>query len=278
MPEGDTVFLAATRLRRAIGGQRLLRTDLRMPREATTDLAGQTVTEIVPRGKHLLFRTDAGWTLHTHFRLDGIWTLFRPAERWARGDDDHQVRAVLVTEPWIAVGFRLATCEVLRTADEHTVVGHLGPDPLGPDWDLAEALRRMRAHPDREIGDVLLDQTVVAGWGNAYKNEIMFLRGLDPWMKVRDVADLEGVVTLGRRLLLANRTTGRWVTTGNLRPHEGQYVMERAGKPCRRCGTTIRRTRQDGDGYPRWTYWCPTCQPSAHEGGTIEPIRTPRRV
>ena len=130
------------------------------------------------RGKHLLLRTNAGTTLHTHFKMEGAWHLYRPRERW-RGPD-FQVRAVLRTEPWVAVGFRLAICELLPTASEQEVVGHLGPDVLGPDWDPAEALRRLRADPDRAIGTALLDQRAIAGPGNVYKSEVCFLRGVDP--------------------------------------------------------------------------------------------------
>ena len=104
MPEGDTVFLAATRMHAALAGQRLTATDFRVPRFATADLSGQVVCEVVARGKHLLLRTDAGTTLHTHFKMEGSWHLYRPRERWH--GPDFQVRAVLRTEPWVAVGFR----------------------------------------------------------------------------------------------------------------------------------------------------------------------------
>ncbi len=156
MPEGDTVHLAATRLDQALAGQRLVATDFRMPAIATADLAGQVVREVVARGKHLLLRTDAGVTLHSHLKMEGAWHLYRPAERW-RGPG-WQVRAVLRTERWVAVGFRLGVCELLPTAREHEVVGHLGPDVLGPDWDPVEAARRLRAERARAIGTALLDQ------------------------------------------------------------------------------------------------------------------------
>ncbi|HEX2375087.1 MAG TPA: DNA-formamidopyrimidine glycosylase family protein, partial [Actinomycetota bacterium] len=93
MPEGDTVFLAATRMHAALAGQRLVATDFRVSRFATADLSGQVVREVAARGKHLLLRTDAGTTLHTHFKMEGAWHLYRPRERW-RGPA-FQVRAVL---------------------------------------------------------------------------------------------------------------------------------------------------------------------------------------
>src|SRR5512132_4027302 len=227
MPEGDTVFLAATRMHAALAGQRLAATDFRVPRFATADLSGQVVREVAARGKHLLLRTDAGTTLHTHFKMEGAWHLYRPGERW-RGPD-FQVRAVLRTEPWVAVGFRLAICELLPTASEHEVVGHLGPDVLGPDWDPAEAVRR--------------------------------LRGVVPWTPVGKVEDLEGMVDLLKRLMEANRTTGNQITTGDTRPGRTHWVAGRAGKPCRRCGTPVRKADQPSYDGERVTYWCPTCQP-----------------
>jgi endonuclease-8 len=258
MPEGDTVFVAATRLRAALAGQRLLETDFRVPRLATADLAGQSVADVVPRGKHLFVRTDAGWSLHSHLRLQGVWHLYRPGQRWAVRA--HEVRVVLRTAPWVALGVRLPVCELLRTADEERVVGHLGPDPLGPDWDLDEAVRRLRGRPDLTIGEAVLDQRLIAGPGNVYKSEICFLRGVSPWSLTGDVPDLEGFVGLLARLLQANRTTGNQVTTGDPRPGRDRWVAERTGKPCRRCRTPIRMVHQPSYGMERPTYWCPNCQ------------------
>lgn len=256
MPEGDTVHLAASRLNAALGGQTLTRTDFRVPRYATVDLSGRRVREVAARGKHLLFRIQDGVTLHTHFMMDGAWQLYRPGQRWR--SPAFQARAVLETEAWIAVGFRLAVTELIPTGDEAEVVGHLGPDLLGPDWDAAEALRRLKERGDRPLGEVLLDQAVMAGLGNVYKCEVCYLRGLDPWLPIARVPDPEGVIALAKRLIEANRTTGSQVTTGDLRRGRGQWVYARGGRPCRRCGTPIRRRQEGGE---RVTYWCPRCQP-----------------
>ncbi|MDQ3982364.1 MAG: DNA glycosylase, partial [Actinomycetota bacterium] len=202
MPEGDTVYVAATRLHRALAGDVLTKTDFRVPAIATADLSGRKLEEVVSRGKHFLFRIEGGVTLHTHFKMDGEWHLYRPDAR--RRGPAHAIRAVLETESWTAVGFHLATTELVETRSEHEVVGHLGPDPL-TDWDRDEALRRLRLHPDRPVGEALLDQTVIAGPGNVYKCEICFLRGIDPWTSVRDVPDHEGLVDLTARLMQANR-------------------------------------------------------------------------
>ena len=275
MPEGDTVLVAAARLHAALAGERLLATDFRVPKFATVDLSGQAVREVAARGKHLLLRTDAGVTLHSHLKMEGAWHLYRPRERW-RGPD-FQVRAVLRTEPWVAVGFRLGICELLPTAREHEVVGHLGPDVLGADWDAAEAVRRLLADPDRAVGTALLDQRVLAGPGNIYKCEVCFLRGVDPWTPVGQVDDPAGMVDLLKRLMEANRTSGRQITTGDIRPGKTHWVAGRNGRPCRRCGTPIRMADQESYDADRVTWWCPTCQPG--QGPPLRSARTsaPRR-
>jgi endonuclease VIII len=255
MPEGDTVHLAATRLDRALRDEVLVRTDFRVPRLATTDLSGTRVLDVQARGKHLLFHLDDGITLHTHFRMDGEWHLY-PRGRRPRGRS-HEVRAVLETEPMLAVGYRLPVVELLRTSDEGPLLAHLGPDVLGADWDPDEVLRRLRREPERPVGEALIDQRNLAGLGNVFKCEICFLAGLNPTAPIRAVPDLEGVVQLAKRLAEANRATGNQVTTGIARRGWGRWVYGRRAEPCRRCGTAIRKSEAGG----RVTYWCPTCQP-----------------
>ncbi|MDQ1600728.1 MAG: endonuclease, partial [Actinomycetota bacterium] len=129
MPEGDTVWLAGRRLHEALAGRVLTRTDFRVPQLATADLTGRTVTEVVSRGKHLLFRIDDALTLHTHFRMDGTWHLYRHGDRW-RGGPEREVRLLLENDTWQAVGYRLPVIELLPRDHEGDAVGHLGPDLL----------------------------------------------------------------------------------------------------------------------------------------------------
>ncbi|SCG70775.1 zinc finger domain-containing protein [Micromonospora coxensis] len=264
MPEGDTVWNTARVLHRALAGARLTGSDFRVPQLAATDLTGWTVRESASRGKHLLLRLaapadhagDPHWTLHSHLRMDGVWRAYAPGERWT-ARPAHLIRVVLRAADAVAVGYHLHELALLPTAQEETLVGYLGPDLLGDDWDPAEAVRRLAAHPDATIGEALLDQRNLAGVGNLYKCEVLFLRGLSPWTPVGAVPDLAGTVTLAQKLLAANR--GRWTqsTTGSLHRGSTSYVYGRRAQPCRRCGTAIRK-EELGE---RVTYWCPRCQP-----------------
>jgi endonuclease-8 len=259
VPEGDTVWLAARRLHTALAGATLRRGELRVPRLATLDLAGATVREVVPRGKHLLVRLGDGRTLRTHFRMDGSWHIYRHGTRW-RGGPGHDIRAILATDEWDCVGYRLHDLAVVATADEDQLVGHLGPDVLGPDWDLDEALRRLREHPDEQIGVALLDQRNLAGIGNLYKVEALFLAGVHPWARVGDVSDLRGLVERARTLMRANLHHPEQNTTGDPRRGHEHWVAGRRGRPCRRCGTSLLLGEQGPDLQERVTWWCPQCQ------------------
>jgi endonuclease-8 len=260
MPEGDTVWNTADALERAIAGQEITRGDFRVPRLAGADLSGATVLGSACRGKHLLLRmTDRAGkaiTLHSHLRMDGAWRTFRPGDRWTCGPA-HLIRVALHTPATVAVGYHLHDLAIVPTAEEDSLVGHLGPDLLGTDWDPAEAVRRIARYPDLAIAEALLDQRNLAGIGNLYKSELLYLRGVWPWTPVRDVPDPTGMVTLGQQLLSANK--GRWTqsTTGSLHKGQTTYVYGRRAMPCRRCGTLIQRADQAD----RVTYWCPACQP-----------------
>ena len=258
MAEGDTVFAMAVRLHGALAGHVLTRTDFRVPAFATADLRGQVVGEVVSRGKHLLVRTDGDVSVHSHLGMDGGWRIYDPGERW-RGRS-FEVRGVLETDSRIAVGHRLRRLEVLRTSAESEVLGHLGPDVLGPDWDEAEVVRRLTSSPERPIGDALIDQRVMAGPGNVYKSEVCFLAGVDPRTPVGGDQDPATLVRLTKPLMERNRSGGRRVTTDDPRRGRELWVYGRAGRPCRRCGTPIRSFTQGAAGDGRITYSCPGCQ------------------
>jgi endonuclease-8 len=212
----------------------------------------------VARGKHLLIRTDRGLTVHTHLKMEGAWRI-QPADgRPLR--DSHRLRLLLANSQWVAAGYQLGITEVLPSSREDQVIGHLGPDLLGPDWDAAAAVARLARDPGRPIGEALLDQRNLAGAGVIFATEMLFLRGIDPWRPVSEVDDLLALVDLGHRLLDFNKTRPDHVTTGDARPGRQNWVYGRAGRPCRRCGTPIRRGEQGPPGQERLRFWCPNCQ------------------
>ncbi|MDQ4503032.1 DNA-formamidopyrimidine glycosylase family protein [Sinomonas sp. ASV322] len=273
MPEGDSVWQTAARVHSGLAGKRLAASDFRVPALATLDLAGWTVLEVVSRGKHLLHRLAAPepLSIHSHLMMEGSWQVYGPTDRWRK--PAHTARVVLRAEDGVsAVGFSLGILEVIPTADEGLVVGHLGPDLLGADWnsDLAEA--NLRSRPGRAIGLALLDQRNLAGIGNIYRNELCFLARIHPAAPVSAVKDLPGLVAMAHRLLDVNRSRAARNTTGGYGPRGDSWVYGRAGQPCRRCRTriehaTLGEPAESGpDTWPveqreRDIYYCPSCQP-----------------
>lgn len=259
MPEGDTVWRAANQLRAALADKTLTACDVRVPRYATVDLSGNRVDSVISRGKHLLIRVGPA-SIHTHLKMEGSWQIYRPGERWRR--PSHQARIVLATENSVAVGFSLGITEVLELDQEESAVGHLGPDLLGPDWNSELALSNLRAADTEPIGIALLDQRVMAGLGNVYRNEICFLRGIHPRTPTRLAGNLDAFVDLSFRTINVNKTRRVRITTGDTRPGRHTWVYGRRGKPCLRCGTPIREELLGPDQLSERTiFFCISCQP-----------------
>ena len=303
MPEGDTLYRVARTLNKALAGQVVRRFDaayaplLRIDEEAP--LVGRTVQRVEARGKWCLIwlgprvapgaaspprRWDGVLVLCTHLRMSGMWHIYRAGsaenansalggdEPWQRPRRD--MRVLLATDAFVAVGFRVPVASLLTVPElaRHPDLSRLGPDLLAEPFATGEALRRLRADGDRQLGDALLDQRLVAGLGNVYKSELCFMTGLHPLLPIGAVPEetLRKVLELGRRLLRANAYapspaaevvtfTGLRRTTAAMDPRRRLWVYGRAGLPCRRCGTPIGEKRQ-GLG-ARVTFFCPTCQP-----------------
>ena len=258
MPEGDSVYKAAAKLRAALDGEVLTRTDFRVPAFATLDLSGQTVASVVPRGKHLLIRVG-DHTIHSHLKMEGVWQVYGPGERWRK--PAHLARGILGTATQTAVGFELGLLEIVPTASENSIVGHLGPDILGPDWDADQALANLLSDPARPVALALLDQRNLAGLGNVYANELSFLRGFRPDTPIGDVADLKRLVALAHKAISVNKDRPVRNFTGLPRGKPRYWVHDRRGDACLRCGTRI-ESAQLGTGPTdtRFTWWCPSCQ------------------
>ena len=289
MPEGDTVFRTCARLHEALAGRVLVAADLRWPGLSTANLVGQMVTEVVPRGKHILQRLDSGWTLHSHLKMEGQWRISRTSadpsaiaargrtdprrrerlDRGGRGSDD--IRALLVTEEWTATGLRLGMLDLVRTSEEGTLVGHLGPDVLSAGFDQQQAVANLTG----PIGAALLDQRNLAGIGTMWASEALFLQGINPWADAATLGPdaLNGVLGRARRLMTANLPHAVQASTGIRREGENNYVHARSGRPCRRCGTTIRVAQIGPPTRERAMFYCPTCQGGLAPGDDGRPIR-----
>ncbi|WP_432534544.1 DNA-formamidopyrimidine glycosylase family protein [Kineococcus arenarius] len=266
MPEGDVVWRTAQRLHRALAGREVLSCDLRWPSLATADLSGRRVLEVVSAGKHLLTRLGAAdgepaLTLHSHLRMEGSWYVERTGSNGRGRRSASGVRAVLTTPEWTAVGHELGMLDLVPTAAEAGLVGHLGPDLLGPGWDAAEARRRLLAVPQRHLGEALLDQRVLAGVGTFYMAEACFLAGVSPWTPVGELPSPDRLLTLLHRLLHANKDRTGQVTTGDLRRGRQNFVHARSGLPCLRCGGTVRVAPIGPAPRDRTAFYCPRCQP-----------------
>ena len=271
MPEGDTLFRTAAGLRPHLVGRTVTAARVAGPGAVPqiARIVGHEITAVDTLGKNLLIRFDNGLELRTHLRMNGSWHRYRPGERWRRPPG--RARLVIEVPGAVAVCFDAPVVELLEQRAEalHPSLGRLGPDLLAPAFDADEALARLREPPRVEmtVAEALLDQRALAGIGNVYKSEVLWIERVSPFVTVAalDDATLRTVVATARRLLLENAVSTRGaerVTTRGDRGAPGPlYVYGRTGRPCRRCQTRISSVRQGTD-LPRTTFWCETCQPT----------------
>jgi endonuclease-8 len=266
VPEGDTIYRAARTLHAALAGRVVTKFESVFSQLARVDhqtpVAGRTIERVVSEGKHLIIDFSGDLHLRTHMRMHGSWHIYKPGERWRKRHSD--MRIVIETDAWVAVAFNAPVAEFhdagsLARQDD---LRNIGPDLLGETFDVDEAMRRIRARADEEIADVLLNQRVVAGIGNEYKSEVLFVARIDPFARVAELTDAQllHILETARKLMIANvtkRSSGR-VTTFSLDPSQQQYVYGRGGQACRKCGTPVRYAKQGKD--VRGTYWCGECQ------------------
>jgi endonuclease-8 len=283
VPEGDTIYRAATALSKAIGGAIVLAAS--SPLAALTrraeGLVGLRIEGVEAHGKHLLIRFEGGLALHSHMKMTGSWHIYRPGEAWQR--PERQAHFVIETANYVAVCFNAPVIDLVRTGGAAGAtpdtrpppiampfgsrgpgtaadLARLGPDLLKRDFDKAEAERRLRARADTPIGEALLDQTAIAGIGNIYKSETLFACRVDPFMTIGALPDeaLDRVVEKARELMSQNLGAGPRATRLVQGPGSRYWVYRRSGEPCFVCGAPIRMQRQGVTG--RSTYFCPQCQ------------------
>lgn len=267
MPEGDTIARAATVLHAALAGRAVTGFESALAPVAsaaeTHGVVGRAIEGAASHGKHLVISFTGGLRLRTHLRMHGSWHLYRPGEPWQRPSGAMRLR--LDTAAWIAVAFDVYDAELTVAGDVRRLaaVGRLGPDLLAAEVDVPAVAARLRAEGARAIGDVLLDQRVVAGIGNVIRSEVLFLRGLSPRTPAGAVSAeaTEALVRDAVRVLRWNAVPGRGPrrTTGRMREDEALWVYGRTHEPCRRCGAPIQSEMAAATG--RRAYWCPRCQP-----------------
>jgi endonuclease VIII len=282
MPEGDTIFRAARTLHRALANQTVTAFESVLPKlervEIDTPITGRTIEKVEADGKWLLIYFSNNLILLTHMLMSGSWHIYRPNEKWKR--HRFHMRIVIRTPQIDAVAFNVPIAE-FHTADSlrrRQGFNQLGPDVLAPEYNDAEILRRLRAHPDFEIAEALLSQSILAGIGNVFKSELCFACNVNPFRKVASLSIIELTCLVGtaRKYLQGNVTdysgdrivthTGLRRTTGRTDRQENLWVYKRKGEPCRKCGTRIERRKQAPSA--RATFWCPACQPSTSDPAT----------
>ena len=273
MPEGDTIFRAAQALDKALSGAIVTAFETTYAHLASandnTPVSGRAVEKVESRGKWLLIYFSGDLILVTHMLMSGSWHIYRPGEHWKRPRS--QMRVVIRTEHFEAVAFAVPVAQFHTARSLERNTPKLGPDLLKDDFAGDEAKARIRSHADEEIGNVLLDQKVMAGIGNVFKSEICFVCGVHPFRLVSSLTDreIDCLVDSARKLMAANVTegsgdrivtyTGLRRTTGRSDPSARVWVYRRKGEECRRCGSVI-QMRKQGAG-ARSTFWCPECQP-----------------
>ncbi len=260
MPEGDTIYRAAQRVGTALTGRRLSAVKGSAPAIRTTSsrLTGARIEQVRSVGKHLLIESDTDLTIRTHLRMSGIWEIYPKEARWRYPIG--AARVILEHDETTVVCFSAPDVSVDSPAAIQREIDHLGPDLCADDFDRDEAIRRMGSTQKATIAEHIADQGVLAGIGNVYKSEILFLERIHPEASaLLKETEVERVVDRSRQLLMLNRSRPKRITTGETRRGAELWVYGRGGQPCRRCRTKI-EAAWIGD-LERITYWCPNCQP-----------------
>jgi endonuclease VIII len=270
MPEGDSIANLARRMTPLLLGRRIESVDSRVAEVDEKLVHDATVVDIRAHGKNLLIDLSSGFTLHSHLLMRGRWRM-RPLSQ--AGFLPHDTRLAIRTSEVEA----FCTAQILRLVKTDRIsrdpkLARLGPDPLHEGFQVSDVIQRMQGSPARELGDIVLDQAVMAGIGNVLKSEGLFLAGADPWARVDSYDDvqLHSVIQSLAKVLRDNskprlgldRKGGRMtrLTDQSFRGTGSRlWVYNKSGEPCLVCGTRVQMKPQ-GE-HVRSTYWCRRCQP-----------------
>ena len=265
MPEGDSIHNLAARLSRRILGKEVRAFEAHTIEDETAKtIVGLKIVAIDARGKNLLIRFDDGRTLHIHLRMLGRVRFERPRSTFYKPRVTRPQMRLAVEGGTAIIGARIPVLRLLKAGAEDRAPDliRLGPDLLDPNYDEEEAVRRLLSLGKMAIGEAVLVQRAVAGIGNIYKSETLFLEKTNPTLPAVKVGEarMRKIVRRASALMRANLS----VTPGPrvIRPSmtSGRfYVYGRKGKPCFTCGTLVERIRQGAEA-GRSTYYCPSCQ------------------
>ncbi|MGD0648480.1 MAG: DNA-formamidopyrimidine glycosylase family protein [Acidobacteriaceae bacterium] len=279
MPEGDTIYRAARALQKALGGKVVSAFETGLAKLASVDddtpLVGRTVEKVEARGKWCLIFFSGDLILVTHMLMSGTWHIYRTGEKWWQ--PTNRMRVAITCGDYQAVAFNVPIAEfhTARSLERNSQIAGLGPDVLADEFSIEAGVRALReraaSHPTDEIAEVLLNQRVLAGVGNVYKNEVAFAAGVNPFRQMITITEPEmmAMIEASHKYMKANvrdgsgdgiiTYTGNRRTTHSMDSSDRLWVYGRQGKECRRCGASILMRKQGVQA--RSTYWCPICQP-----------------
>lgn len=259
VPEGDTLHRVAQQISIQICGKQILAARARAELHGAPELAGHTLSRAEARGKHLLLSVDNGITVHSHLGMTGSWHIYPRGERWRKPPQRAALALRFDTHDLVCFSPKLIKLEDAGGLRRKPMLSRLGPDLLAENFDADAALSRLRRHRQLAIGEALMNQQLVAGIGNVYKSEILFMTRLDPFRPVADFDDetLRSCLRTARHYMRRNleglRRKFRGSTLG-----DRLWVYRRRGMACLECATPIAMRRQ-GEA-ARSTYYCPQCQ------------------
>ncbi len=266
MPEGDTLARTARALEDWLGGREITAVSGQAAEDDNrfATLIGLTVSNAQSRGKVLLIQCGEELTIRSHLRMTGTWHVYSADETWRR--PVRRARLVVTCGDHLAVCFDTPAVELIATRDlaVHPGVATLGPDVRSEEFDArAIAIKAIESQPTDVIGLALLDQRLAAGIGNIYRNEALFLVGINPATTLVALGPdrVASAFQKAAELLRANATKKSDSQRDFGRGRGEFWVYGRAGEPCHNCGTDIDTARQGELARPTW--WCPTCQPLA---------------